>query len=108
MHTSDVLFTFNYAILLTQSAGAQGLSGRVFDLRFRGHLFEPPLRPCVMSLSNTRLTYPLLGTGKTKELSQLDCKLVYLDIKHQQKQNKTTTPDDPNYAENQHYELTSL
>ena len=45
---------------LEPNKGAQWLSGRVLDLRLRGHGFQPHWSQCVVSLSRTH--FSLLST----------------------------------------------
>ena len=65
---------------------AQWLSGRVLDLRPRGHGFEPYRRHCVVSLSkNINPSLVLVQPRKTRPYIT-DC---WLDVKNQIKQTKT-------------------
>ena len=58
------------------------LSGKVFDLRLRGHWFKLYQTHFVVSLSKTLY----LSTGSVQEMSQHDRKIVNWDVKHQLKQ----------------------
>ena len=67
--------------------GTQWLSGRVLDLRPRGHGFEPHRHHCVVSLSKTHVF--LLSTGSTQEdPSRHNWKIIDWDVKDQIKQTK--------------------
>ena len=67
--------------------GVQWLGDSVFESRPRGRGFEPHMRQCVVSLSNTHLS--LLSTGSTQENpSRHNRKIVYWGVKSQINQTK--------------------
>ena len=66
--------------------GAQWLSGRVLDSRWRGRGFEPYRRHCVVSLSkNINPSLVLVQPRKTCPFKTKDC---WSDVKNQFKSNK--------------------
>ena len=48
--------TYHTYLKSSLNKGAQWLSGRVLDLRTKGHMFEPNRRHCIVSSSKTHLT----------------------------------------------------
>ena len=77
-----VMFVFPCFTVTCQ--GEQWLSGRIFNFRLRGCLFEPDRRHRVLSLS--KMHYSLFCTGSTQETSKHDRIIVRSDVKHQHKQ----------------------
>ena len=76
------IFYSRHCSLIATSKGGQWLSGRVLDLRLKGHGFEPHQSYCVVSLSKTHQS--LLSTGSTQEnLSRHNWKIVDWDVKNQ-------------------------
>ena len=51
-----VFFSESSCVAYQINEGAQWLSGRVLDMRPKGHGFEPHRRHCVVSLSKTHLS----------------------------------------------------
>ena len=62
LHSSIVL-TFSIAAIVHFCGGS--VTGRMLDLRLKGHWFETHPRHCVVSLSKT--LYPIGSTGSTQE-----------------------------------------
>ena len=72
-------------VTLSRPRRALWLSGRVCDLRSRGHWFHHPhLRHCLLTLSKT--LYSLLSTGSTQENVSTRLKIIDWLIKYPIKQ----------------------